>query len=80
MLPQRNPDSERCALAGAAGHADLSSVHLRNLSGNRQAKPEAVAAPAGIRTIEAVKNMGQRRRRNGRAGIVHTQLTPVLLF
>ena len=80
MLPQRNPDSERCALAGAAGHADLSSVHLRDLSGNRQAKPEAVAAPAGIRTIEAVKNMGQRRRRNGRAGIVHTQLTPVLLF
>ena len=80
MLPQRNPDSERCAIAGAAGHADLSSVHLRNLSGNRQAKPEAVAAPAGIRTIEAVKNMGQRRRRNGRTGIVHTQLTPVLLF
>ena len=80
MLPQRNPDSERCAIAGAAGHADLSSVHLRDLSGNRQAKPEAVAAPADIRTIEAVKNMGQRRRRNGRAGIVHTQLTPVLLF
>ena len=80
MLPQRNPDSERCAIAGAAGHADLSSVHLRDLSGNRQAKPEAVAAPAGIRTIEAVKNMGQRRRRNGRAGIVHTQLTSVLLF
>lgn len=80
MLPQRNPDGKGCSLAGIAGYADFSSVHLGNLSGNRQAKPKAATGTAGGCAIEAVKNMGQRCRRNGCAGVVYAQLKPLLLF
>lgn len=80
MLPQRNPDGKGCSLAGIAGYADFSSVHLGNLSGNRQAKPKAATGTAGGCAIEAVKNMGQRCRRNGCAGVVYAQLKPLLLL
>lgn len=55
-----NADSERCSLGETACHADFSPVHLRNLSGDCEAKTKAIAAAAGICAIEAIKDMRQR--------------------